>query len=293
MSDIKRQKLDDASAVSTERNQLSTWDLIESEDSENLRVKLAGLHVTEINACVYRDDKHHTLLTTASLLGQLDCVKALLEYGASIDILCQKVLYTRTVNASAIYLASFEGQIEVVKLLLERGAALNSPICSPLCGACLGGEIDTAKLLIKQGAEVNSPSILNSHSRWTANPLAEAARSGNVELVEYLISEGADIHCNKRDQNALIAACSCDRYKVMEVLLEHEIDIDIQLEINESTCMHQACIDDNVEMVNFLLDHDADVNILDEDEQSPFAEAFQYKNIELLTVLLQRGADLP
>ena len=244
-----------------------------------------------VNACIYRDDKHYTLLTTASMLGQVGCVKALLEYGANKDILCEKVLYTRAVNASPIYLASVKGCVEMIKLLLEHGATLNSPTCSPLCGACLAGDIELVKFLIDLGAEVTFPSVLHRFSQWTSNPLAEAARSGNVELVEYLISKGADIHCDKRDQNPLISACSCDRYGVIELLLHHGADIDVQVEFSEFTCMHQACIDDNVEMVRFLLDRGAEINILDCDEQTPLAEAFKHNDIELLTVLLERGAD--
>ena len=195
----------------------------------------------------------------------------------------------RVVNASAIFLASFEGHIEVVKLLLEHGAALNSPTCSPLCGASLAGDIAVAKILIEQGADMSSPSILHTH--WSTNPLAAAARSGDVELVYYLISKGANAHYNQRDQNALVEACSCDHLEVVKLLLHHGADVNMQVLPSNTTCMHQACINKNIAMVTYLLDHGADINILDENGVSPFGKAFMKQNNELILYLLDRGAD--
>ena len=225
-----------------------------------------------------------TLLTTASAMGQLQCVNALLEHGASKDILCRKVMDKSRVLVSSVYLASFKGHIETVKLLLKHGDALNSPTCSPLCGACRAGDIEMAMFLIDQGADVNLSSVLTPYSN--TNPLAAAARSGNVELVEYLIEKEADIHCNGDNINPLIEACSSGHIEVMETLLRHGANINVcTADLFETTCIYTACINDSIEMAKFLLDRGAHITT------PAFAMAFNRRNKELITIFLMHGAD--
>ena len=247
--------------------------------------------ISDINACIRRYHKHYTLLTTASMLGQIDCVKALLEYGANEDILCEIFFEVFFASVSAIYLASFKGHIEIVKVLLEHGTSLNSPTCSPLCGACLAGDLELAKFLVDLGADVNHSSVLNPSLSLSTNPLAAAARNGSIELIEYLISKGADIHCDGDNQNALIEACFFDRYQVMEALLRYGASINVCTEDPfKSSCMHVAGFDDNMEMFKFLLARGADVNACNV-RATPLEIAFDRGNDELMALLLDHGAD--
>lgn len=141
----------------------------------------------------------------ASLLSQLDCVKVLLEFGSTVDLLSRLLdtpfpclfppeWHMSSARVSAIYLAGSMGHINIDRLLLEYGAEPNSSTCSPLCGACMGGNTEMAKFLIDRGAEINLWSSLMLY--WTTNPLAAAASSGNTELVKYLIEKGAYLNCN-------------------------------------------------------------------------------------------------
>ena len=282
---------DDENGKECQFNNFLAWELIKSGNSDQLREMLIKGEISDINACIRRDDQPTTLLMTASMYGRYDCVKLLLEYGADKAILCERYIHLQKcfVRSSALFLASCMGHIDIVKLLLEHGAELNSSNCSPLCGACLAGKLELTKFLIDLGAEVNSPSVLNSHS--TTTPIIVAARNGNIELIEYLIEKGADVHYKQSDQNALIEACSGDHLLVVEVLLHHGADINIHLQSNKTTCMHQACSNDYTEMVEFLLEHGADVNAVDQYHTTPFAIAFDKRNNELITILLEHGAD--
>ena len=82
MSNVKRQKLDDK--INTERkidsSKLSAWELVESGDSDGLKEMFIRGEISDIDARGRRDDEEFSLLTTASLFGQLDCVKLLLKY---------------------------------------------------------------------------------------------------------------------------------------------------------------------------------------------------------------------
>ena len=278
-------KLYDEVSTKTKLNKkIAAWELIKSGNSDKLRELLNKREISNINACVYRDGQMSALLTTASKLGQLQCVNALLEHGANKDILCGMVLDKSRILVSSVYLACFEGHIEVVKLLLEHGAPLNSPTCAPLCGACRSGNTEIARFLIDQGADVNLSSALNRY--LCTSPLAAASRCGIVELVEYLIDKGADIHCTGDQLNPLIEGCSNGHIEVMEVLLSHGADINICTEdILKTTCIYVACINNSLEMVKFLLDRGADVTSL------AFATAFNKRNIEVITLLLEHGAD--
>ena len=131
---------------------------------------------------------------------------------------------------------------------------------------------------------MNLSSVLNRY--LCPNPLAAASRSGNAELVEYLIEKGADVHCTGDNLNSLIEACSSGHIEVMEVLLSHGADINVCTEdVLKTTCIYIACINNSLEMVKFLLDRGADVTTL------AFATAFNKRNIEVITLLLEHGAD--
>jgi protein phosphatase 1 regulatory subunit 16A len=58
------------------------------------------------------------------------------------------------------------------------------------------------------------------------------------------------------------------------------------------TALHQCCIDDNAEMLRLLLDYEADVNAQDSEKWTPLHAAATCSNLNLVKILISRGANL-
>ena len=257
--------------------------LIKNGDSDKLKQMLVKKEMDDVDMkciCGYVDQPY-TLRRRASKLGQIECVKILLEHGATVDLLCGKGYGSDLINNSAIFSACSKGHLPIVKVLIEHGADVNNPACPPLCAACSAGDIATVKFLIDQGAEVKAFTSYNV--KLIRNPLTAAAHSGNAELVEYLIEKGADIHCEKQKQSPLEKACTCSHYNVLKVLFKHGAKI-------QNFELHSACKKADLEMVKFLLDRGADIHACNAVGLTPFAVAYSTGNVALVTFLLERGA---
>ena len=90
-------------------------------------------------------------LFNASLYGNLETVKILLEQGADVD------LQSNDGNTALIY-ASRDGNLETVKFLLEQGADINlqsNDGWTALIMALRFGNLGIMKFLLEQGANVN------------------------------------------------------------------------------------------------------------------------------------------
>eukprot|EP00919_Chromeraceae_sp_WS-2016_P076683 GHVR01181291.1.p1 GENE.GHVR01181291.1~~GHVR01181291.1.p1 ORF type:complete len:116 (+),score=10.79 GHVR01181291.1:256-603(+) len=70
----------------------------------------------------YGDADGKTPLVRASMRGDLDMVKLLIEKGANIDDISY---FTHEDGATALIFASTHGHVEIVKLLIEEGADVN------------------------------------------------------------------------------------------------------------------------------------------------------------------------
>lgn len=66
-------------------------------------------------------EKGHFLVVSASLKGDLELVKLLLENGADVD-------EVNSIDSTPLNIAAQIGNLELVKLLLEKGANVNKSI---------------------------------------------------------------------------------------------------------------------------------------------------------------------
>lgn len=186
----------------------------------------AGANVNNVQ--VYSESPIHV----AAFLGDIDCLKLLLEKNADIGALCgpermnalhlaslkgnveciQLLLQTSTadidkqeaVGRTALHLAALAQSKESVKLLLDNGA--RHDICdgmkeTPLHSAVVKcrRSIDVVRLLVSAGANVNMK------NQFGQTPLHLAAINEHSKLASFLILSGADLSAKNRGNNSAMA----------------------------------------------------------------------------------------
>uniref|UniRef100_A0A8C2PSZ2 Ankyrin 2a, neuronal n=1 Tax=Cyprinus carpio TaxID=7962 RepID=A0A8C2PSZ2_CYPCA len=192
---------------------------------------------------------------------------------------------------NALHLAAKEGHVELVEELMERGATVNSSTKkgnTALHIACLAGQKEVAKLLMKRGADVNS----QSQNGFT--PLYMAAQENHLDVVRYLLENGGNQSMATEDGfTPLAIALQQGHNQVVSLLLEHDTKGKVRL-----PALHIAARKDDTKSAALLLqnDHNADVqskmmvNRTTESGFTPLHIAAHYGNVNVATLLLNRGA---
>ena len=282
-------------------------EIIRAGDSNQLREKLSDGLIPDLNTVhINNMNEDYTLLMQASEEGQIECVKVLLEFGASVDLRLpdkdedddeededEDDDEAWFIRKNAIYVACEKGHFDIVKLLLETDphASINHPEFRPLYEVCRREHLEAAKLLVEHGAELQ-----DDGQEYGCTALMEASGSGNADLVEYLISKGADVNDeNKYNPHALLIACWGRHLGVMEVLLKHGAYVDatqMGADSGEDTSLNIACQRGNMDMIRLLLKYGADMNRYNREDLSPFITAYLEHNTEAIDLFLESGMDL-
>jgi len=124
-------------------------------------------------------------LDVASILGETEIVKKLLESGVDVNEKNEE-------GETALHIASLVNNVEIVKLLLESGADVNVKNTlgqTALHVASSPNNVEVIKLLLEFGANPNVKT-----KKGGATPLHYASIFGKLEVVKLLIASGADIH---------------------------------------------------------------------------------------------------
>ena len=131
-----------------------------------------------INAC---DEKGQSALMQASLWGQVEMVKLLLDKGADAKIRSKETQGTALMEAVA-------GQHpNIIRLLAQNGADVNARDIlnrSPLHIACMWDFVEVAKVLMELGAKTDALDMND------LTPLKLAEQNGNTKIVQFLNSAG-------------------------------------------------------------------------------------------------------
>lgn len=132
-----------------------------------------------------------TPLHVAASLGNVQCTKLLLSYGADVRV------QLGAARSTPLHLAAEEGSAECTKLLLNAGAAWdakNSRGQTAMHLAALAQSVETLDVLISIGAKVN---VEDDDGRTPLHAAVAKALRGS-ELVKILIQAGATV--NKADK---------------------------------------------------------------------------------------------
>ncbi|XP_067847054.1 ankyrin-2-like [Heptranchias perlo] len=220
----------------------------------------------------------------AARAGNLDKVLEYLKGGIDINTSNQNGL-------NALHLAAKEGHVELVQELLERGAVVDSSTKkgnSALHIASLAGQTDVVRTLLKQGANINA----QSQNGFT--PLYMAAQENHIEVVRFLLESGANQSTATEDGfTPLAVALQQGHNQVVAILLENDTKGKVRL-----PALHIAARKDDTKSAALLLqnDHNADVqskmmvNRTTESGFTPLHIAAHYGNVNVATLLLNRGA---
>ncbi|XP_029691377.1 ankyrin-3-like isoform X23 [Takifugu rubripes] len=220
----------------------------------------------------------------AARAGNLEKVLDYLKSGVEINICNQNGL-------NALHLASKEGHVEVVAELLKLEATVDAATKkgnTALHIASLAGQSEVVKELVNNGANINA----QSQNGFT--PLYMAAQENHLEVVRFLLENGASQSIATEDGfTPLAVALQQGHDQVVSLLLENDTKGKVRL-----PALHIAARKDDTKAAALLLqnDHNADVeskmmvNRATESGFTPLHIAAHYGNINVATLLLNRGA---
>ena len=249
-----------------------------------------------------------TPVHNAVISGNIETVKLLIDRGAKLDIadedgvtpLQLAMEYDRDEIGSLI---AAKGTVPLtmtqaircgsdndVMRLLAAGADLKAHDefgDTPLHTAAKYGRIALVTALIEKGADVDA---LNSLGLQT--PLCSASAKGQTEAVRLLLSKGAQLTVKgASDYSPLHAAARRGYTETVQLLLANKADVDASCNLS-GTPLEEAIRGGHADTVKALLANNATV----EGEVSPTAyppifEAAMQGNVEIVTMLLDAGAD--
>lgn len=139
--------------------------------------------------------------------------------------------------------------------------------------------------------------------RETVSAFVNAAGNGEQKIVELYLAAGMDINVRDEfEQTALFMATVERKYALALMLLGRGADpnlarddkltplpVAIQRGFNSSRIVRE---DKSAQLIKALLDRGANVNALDEQSETPLMEAATLGDVETMTALITRGADV-
>ncbi|MGM0588844.1 MAG: ankyrin repeat domain-containing protein [Bacteroidota bacterium] len=260
--------------------------------------------------------QQHFSLLDAAMDGQLAVAQRLIDEGEDIE--------QRSSNGTTALLnAVMYSHDEIVKLLLEHGAEVDVRIVpeqiTPLMVSCSNGTDDISKILLRAGGDPKlvdqhgntvlhyaafatslslikkifnaAPDQLDSDNDKGNTPVLIAAQEGRFEVVKWFLKQPIEIErVNKVNQNLLL------------VLVKSSIQPDRELEsifdllaplvsFNNHRAWFASCMLGRKYWVSHMMNWKLDINLQDEYGNSGLHYAVAGQHYEIVTLLLQNGAD--
>ena len=223
----------------------------------------------------------------AAGIGDYELVRNLLERGASVQ--------SGTCRGSALHFAvqtdNDDHLYAIVERLLEEGCDINAKNeygCTPL--HCLltvkRGKENIVRLLLSRGADINIP---DDDGDTVLNCLAQHS-DASESILELLLENKADVSlANHEGMTPLHNLARGGLAANLRILLKAGANPSAKDKHNRQPIQYAAKT--NEATVRALLDFDAEVNVTGSDWPSPIVYASSEANLQVLNLLLDRGAD--
>ena len=201
----------------------------------------------------FRDQYGRTSLHCATISGQIETMRVLLELGADVNAQCDSHGYDSGCTPLR-YAVLCEYTLEVVQLLLEKGARLNPsviPMVTPIHDAAALNLQDALKLLLGHGLDANAKAMDGS------TPLHFAACNEHTEVVSILLVHGADINAQSHDGVTPIYIAAERRLKkTLRLLLDNGANPNLETD-EQLTALDVALIKGFVDIALVLVEGNA------------------------------------
>ncbi len=233
-----------------------------------------------------RSDNGFTLLHEYSLAQAPSIAELLITYGADPSA---KALDGRT---PLHVLANVDHGEDLARLLIAKGASPNVPErngVTPTAAALANGKLGLVSLFLAKGANVNE------RDRF-GNPLVfQAVDSGSADAVKLLIAAGADLRAlgssNRMILQAAIGSYVKDPLPVIEALIDAGVAIDKPDALGIAP-IARAADDGKLEIVRLLLRRGADPDIADPTlRRTALHRAAERGRLDIVKALLEGGAN--
>lgn len=231
--------------------------------------------------------EYGTALQAACNAEDIETVRLLLNAGA--DVTSGAVIsgyYGTALQATAAV-----ESLEIVQELLNSGAAVNvgshGTFGSALSAASSADEPDIAKLLIEIGADVN---LAGGYDHL---PIMAAAQTGNFAILKLLLDHGADAAATGGQWGTNITAAAYgDEAECFELLLERGGDLHAKGG-HYGSALQAAAVKAKIAIINTILDQAVElINYCDGKYYMPLIAAAYHDRLEVVDVLLEKGADI-
>ncbi|EGU75526.1 hypothetical protein FOXB_13975 [Fusarium oxysporum f. sp. conglutinans Fo5176] len=218
----------------------------------------------------------HTPLQLAAILGDVEVVERILEYGVDIDIL------NRNVDVPLVEAVRHSRESASMKLL-ESGTV---DTCGENSRTALTETSSVSNLapmetLIEKGAKVDFPDV----NGQTA--LMEASKRGHTRIVELLLKNQSNVdHQDHKGDTALMKACIGDHADVIELLVAAKARLDIENNKGDTALDHggRYCGEESIKR---LLHQSTDPTIRDQHSGTVLISASHWKRPDIVSLILE------
>ena len=200
-----------------------------------------------------KDSEGNTPLHLAALHQNQDCVQALLEHGARVNV---------KNAAAATPLLYGVTHLEIVRMLLEYKADPNmvskSGMTPLLAAVSRGQSYAIAKLLVDAGADVH----VMREGPWDGGALYRAIQSGDPRTIELMFEKGAPMEPSGKSFSPLHVAAMAGDIKSVKRLVEAGVDLDYSDNgwgDAPGHALNWAMWSENHEVASYLIDHGSDL----------------------------------